>query len=205
MKVLPGERNDPPKTLHANRGGHGGGGSAKEMTPADYAALEPEKVLMTMRIIAGALMTGVVLFAGIATMVLLNPPVGQGQQPGQVDPTPMIYFGIGGAVLAVVLRFVLPSMIARSMVAGIAKMAKDGTSTGSKELFGRLLTVAQTKMIIEDAFLEGACFFNLIVVMTSRSPIPAGVVGGLFILLAANFPTMFKLGRWLDDQRHALS
>ena len=203
MNVFHGDRDCSSKALHANRGGHGG--SAKELTPADYAALEPDKVLLTMRIIAGALMMGVIMFSGIATMTLLNVQPGQGQQPAPADTTPLIYFGIGGAVMAVVLRFVVPSMIARSLVAGIAKMAKNGTSTGSKELFGRLLVAAQTKMIIEDALLEGACFFNLIVVMVSRSMIPAGIVGGLFFLLAANFPTKGKLANWLEEQRDVVS
>ncbi len=174
------------------------------MTPEQYAALEPNKVLLTMRIIAGALMAGVVSFGGVVAMTVINGQPQQGQQVAG-NANPILYIGIVFATLAVIARFVVPSLIAKHMVAGIVKLANSGMATGSKELFGRLLTVAQTKMIIEDALLEGACFCNLIAVMITRSMISVGLVAGLFVLMALNFPTMGKLAGFIEEQKDLIS
>jgi fucose permease len=84
-------------------------------------------------------------------------------------------------------------------------MAQDGTATGPKELFGRLLAVAQIKMIIALALVEGAAFFNLIAFIITKSLIPPAVVGALLLVMAIHFPTKFKLALWLEDQQRLLS
>ena len=48
-----------------------------EMTPEQFAALEPDQVLFTMRIIAGALIAGVLMFAGIASFVVFSGGIGE--------------------------------------------------------------------------------------------------------------------------------
>ncbi|MFN0195425.1 MAG: hypothetical protein ACKVT0_01665 [Planctomycetaceae bacterium] len=175
------------------------------LTPEQFAALEPDKVLRTMRIIAGALMMGVISFSGVVAMNFAgNPP---GPLPANNPPPPdlmLTYIGIGFTIVVILLRFIIPRIVVRGMVAGIKRLATTGESTGAKEVFGRLLMVAQTKMILEFALLEGACFFNLIAVMQSHSGISVGVVVVLMVLMALNFPTLDKLLNWLEQQNQYL-
>ena len=116
-----------------------------------------------------------------------------------------MYIAIGFAAVAVVMSFVLSKFVSASGVKSVSKMAQDGTSTGPKELFGRLLVVAQTKMILAMAPIEGAAFFNLIAFIITKSLIPPAVVTGLLMVMAVHFPTKFKLARWLEDQQRLLS
>jgi hypothetical protein len=179
------------------------------MTPEQYAAMEPDKVLRTMQIIAGALIAGVLMFAGIASFLVLG-RAPAAQPGGQPPAAPMdganiqMYLAMVFAAGAVVMSFVVPNLIGAAGVKRIAKMAQDGTSTGPKELFGRLLGVAQTRMIIAMALVEGAAFFCLISLISTKSIILAAVVAGLLMVMAIHFPTKMKLGRWLEDQQRSL-
>lgn len=179
-------------------------------TPAQYAAMEPDKVLRVMQIIAGALIVGVLSFGGIACFLVF----GQMQKAAQPDGPPggqeggmniLVYMAAGMAFLNVLLSFVVPNAIANSGVQAVAKKAQDGTSTGPKELIGRLLGVAQMRMIIAMALVEGAAFFGLIAFIQTKSLIALAIVGGLLFVLAIHFPTKFKLDGWLEDQQRLLS
>jgi hypothetical protein len=178
------------------------------MTPEQYTALEPDKVLLTMRIIAVALIASVVTFGGIASFIVFGQPQAAqpvGQPPAQNGAEIVMYLAMAFAAVAVVMSFVVPNLIAAAGVKGVAKMAQDGTATGPKELFGRLLAVAQIKMIIALALVEGAAFFNLIAFIITKSLIPPAVVGALLLVMAIHFPTKFKLALWLEDQQRLLS
>ena len=176
-----------------------------EMTPEQYVALEPDKALFTMRIIAGALIAGVVTFGGVASVLVFGQaPAAQPGNPAQ-GPNVLMYFAMAFAAGAVVMSFVVPNLISAAGVKGVAKMAQDGTATGPNELFGRLLAVAQTKMIVALALVEGAAFFNLIAFIITKSMVLPAVVGALLLVMAIHFPTKFKLARWLEDQQRLLS
>lgn len=178
------------------------------MTPEQYAAMEPDKVLRTMQIIAGALIAGVLSFAGVASFLVFGnaAAVQPGGQPPAVGGSEIVmYMAMGFAAVAVVMSFVVPNLISAAGVKSVAKLAQDGTSTGPKELFGRLLGVAQTKMIIAMALVEGAAFFNLIAFIITKSLIPPAVVLGLLAVMAIHFPTKMKLANWLEDQQRWLN
>ncbi len=182
----------------------------REMTPEQYAAMEPDQVLRIMQIIAGALIAGVISFAGVATFIVFGqaPAAQPGRQPPaapQNGSEIIMPLAMAFAAMALVASFVWSNAIATSSVKGIAKMAQEGTLTGPKELFGRLLAVAQTKMILAMAPIEGAAFFNLIAFIITKSLIPPAVVGALLLVMAIHFPTKFKLARWLEDQQRLLS
>ncbi len=180
-----------------------------QLTPEQYAAMEPDKVLRTMRIIASALIAGVLSFAGVASFAVFGqaPAAQPGGQPAAAPNGSEIimYLAMAFAAVAVVMSFVVSNLISAVGVKGVAKMAQDGTATGPKELFGRLLAVAQTKMLTALALVEGAAFFNLIAFIITKSLIPPAVVGALLLVMAIHFPTKFKLARWLEDQQRLLS
>lgn len=181
----------------------------RETTPEQYAALEPDKVLQTMQIIAGALMAGVVMFSAVASFIVFGQP--KVAQPGgllavpQINSDLLIYMALGCAILNTIMSFVVPNLISGAGMKGIAKMAQDGTSTGSKELFGRLLGVAQTKMIIALALIEGAAFFSLVMFLSTKSATLLAIVGALLLVMAIHFPTKIRLARWVEDQQRMLS
>ena len=177
---------------------------APQLTPEQYEKIEPHTALRTMKIIAGALMFGLTSFAFVVGFIWSNggnqPDPPQNQQPFN----PMIIVGIFLAATCVVARFIVPAYTARSQVAQIVRMWEAGSIGSSRELLGRLVIVAQTKLIIEFALLEGPGFFNLIVVMQTHSMIPVGIVAGLLLLMALNFPTLNKLLNWLELQQQQL-
>ena len=177
----------------------------REMTPEQYAAMEPDKVLRIMQIIAGALIAGVLSFAGVASVIVLGQapvvkPAGQPEVVNQVLPL----IAIGVFFLNAILSFIVPKLISRFSVKGVGKMIEDGTLTDPKELLGRLLSVAQTKTIVALALVEGAAFFVLIVVIVSKSDDMLGLVCASFCIMTAHFPTKLKLARWLEEQQRAL-
>ena len=177
----------------------------RQFTPEQYAALEPDKVLRTMQIIASALIAGVLMFGGVASFLVFGNA--QAAQPG-AGPNGsnlLIYLSSAMAAMQVVLSIVVPNLVSASGVKDVAKMAQDGTSTGPKELIGRLMGVAQTRMIIAMALVEGAAFFCLISFISTKSIIPAAVVAGLLMVMAIHFPTKMKLANWLEDQQRLLS
>ena len=177
------------------------------MTPEQYAAMEPDKVLFTMRIIAIALIVGVLTFGGIASFIVfgmaqpVQPPAGR-KNAAEI----LMYLGLAGAALMVVVSFVIPNLLANGIVKGVVKLVQNATSAGSKELFSRLLMAAQVRMIVALAFIEGAAFFNLLVAfIVARSLISLAIVAGLLVVMAIHFPTKMKLARWLEEQQRALS
>ncbi len=174
----------------------------REMMPEQYAALEPDKVLRIMQIIAGALIAGMLSFAGVASFIVL----GQGKQAGQPQVVNQVlpFLAMGVFFLNVILSFIVPKMISRFSVKGVAKMVEDGTLTDPKELLGRLLSVAQTKTIVALALIEGAAFLALIVVIVSKSFATMSVASASFCFMMAHFPTKLKLARWLEEQQRAL-
>lgn len=183
-----------------------------EMTPEQYAALEPDKALRIMQIIAGALVAGVLSFATVASIVVFGQapaaqPGGQPPAAAQNGSEVVMYLAMAFAAVAAVaavMSFVVSNLVSAAGVKGVAKMAQDGTATGPKELFGRLLAVAQTKMIIALALIEGAAFFNLIAFIITKSLIPPAVVGALLLVMAIHFPTKGKLASWFEEQKQAL-
>lgn len=176
-----------------------------QRTPSQYAAMEPGKVLRVMQIIAGALIAGVLLFAGVASFVVFGLAPAIQPAVAQIGADLLKYLAMMFAAGAVVLSFVVPNVISTVGLKVVTKLVQDGTLTGSKELFGRLLSVAQTKMIVSMALVEGAAFFNLIAFIITKSLIPPAVVGALLLVMAIHFPTKFKLARWLEDQQRLLS
>ena len=175
----------------------------RQFTPEEYAAMEPDKVLRTMQIIASALIAGVLMFGGVASVIVFGQAPAAQQGPNGANV--LVYLSSAMAAMQVVLSFVVPNLVSASGVKGIAKMAQDGTSTGPKELMGRLMGVAQTRMIIAMALLEGAAFFCLISFISTKSTTPPAVVSVLVMVMTVHFPTKLRVANWLEDQQRLLS
>ncbi|MDA0832978.1 MAG: hypothetical protein O2955_02600 [Planctomycetota bacterium] len=171
-----------------------------QLTPQQYAELKPETFIRTMQIIAGALMMGVILFGGVVAITWKDRAPAQAQ--AGFDPMLLVLFFFTAGALAA--RFTVPQIMARHQVSQVIALYQTEKLTGPNEFFGRLMMIAQTKMIIEYALVEGVCFFALVAAMTTHSLIPIGIVVGLLLLMASTFPTKNKLLDWLEEQRNIM-
>lgn len=157
-------------------------------------ALNP---FLTMKIVAFALIQGVIIFGVIAVVM--------GLQKESSDPF-MTYIAAGFGALAIVMRFVVPSIVANSMVGRLAGETSDSGGSQQQDDVQRnqLAGIYQTAMIIGMAFLEGAAFFNLIAYIVEVSPISLVVTGGLLAVMAMGFPFRGRVETWIDDQLRML-
>lgn len=149
-----------------------------------------KQILMTMQLIAGAMIASVTVF-GVITLVITMGDESHG--------TMVTYLAIGLGAMAFVLRIAVPGMVAKSQIDAF-KQQEDAKLDNEEELRPQLLTVYQTQMTVGFALLEGACFFNLIAYIIERQ-VPTLVV--TFVLLAtmmSTFPARDRVEHWVDDQ-----
>ena len=150
---------------------------------------DPTKVGLISRIIAGALIMGVVTFACVAFFVAKGEPV----------ESPMLaLIGAGMAVMSVVVRFIVPTIIVN---AGKARLKEAADADQMSQLAG----LYQTKMIIGIAVLEGAAFFNLVAYISEKQFWTYGVVAFLVGVMAISFPSQGQFESWAEEMKRNLN
>jgi hypothetical protein len=155
--------------------------------PPQFRSSTPAPVTMqqavrTSQIICGAMMMGIITFAGIVVT-----------RPAPPNPAlPMAYIAIGFAAIAIIVRFIVPAFVAKNESSKLKGASPESLDAG---LYG----VFQTKMIIGLALLEGAGFMNLIAYMTGGQWWSLATVGLLLLLMAMMFPTLTKFESWAED------
>ncbi|MDP1797502.1 MAG: hypothetical protein Q8K78_08480 [Planctomycetaceae bacterium] len=152
--------------------------------------VKPEHVGRTAMIIVGALMFGLINFAAIALFV--------GSEPKQNPPVVLTYFGLGGAVLMTVMRFIIPGIAA----AATMRRTEGQTPESHRQ---QLAAAYHTKTIIGAALLEGAGFFNGVAYIITGSLLNIGAVAVLLTIMAITFPSQTQFDNWADQvQRDTL-
>jgi hypothetical protein len=147
--------------------------------PADERTID--QTLLTCRIIAGALVFGVVSFVTVAVVMRL----GQAAAGAAV----LSYVGVGAAAIAVIVRQIVP---------GIASgLAPQG---GAASPAAGALALYQTRMIVGLAILEAAAFFNTIAYVLEGHWWSLVVVAVLVALMLGAFPTRTRLRQWVEDR-----
>lgn len=139
-----------------------------------------------MQIIAGALMMGVVMFAGIVVVI-----------GGLNQPSTGIFMGLMGAgfaVMAMVLHIVVPNAMARQ---GLADMSSNSAAS-------EFVSVYQGKLIVGLALLEGAAFFNLICCIIEHNWWSMAIAGALLSWMLFAFPTRSRVEHWIENKRFIL-
>lgn len=159
------------------------------------------KSLLTMQIIAGALINGVVVFFVIAVFVL-SPQVNN-------DPPLIAYIALGVGCLAVVMSFAIPNLIMastkKSLIKGKPINLPDNYQGATNVGFlGPLVGMYQTKLIISMAILEGAAFFNLIAYIIEGQRMSLIMTGLLVAIMATKFATRGGLENWLADEAKSI-
>lgn len=133
---------------------------------------------VTCKIIAGALVFGVVAFAAVVVVLRL------GRQPG------------GTLISFVAVGFAAAMIVVRQFVLGIA-----GGRTGPPQPGpAGPLALYQTRMIIGLAILEGAAFFNCIAYLLEGRWWTLLAVAVLVARMLASFPTRTRLRQWVADR-----
>lgn len=137
-----------------------------------------------MQIINAALIMGVVFFAVIVVFVM----DGLGQPAGGMM---MSILGAGFAGMAIVIHFIVPNILVVNMTKEHAeKFDADGWCG-----------VYQTKLIIGLAILEGAAFFNVIVVQMEHQWFPLAIAGVLLFWMLVQFPTETRVRQWIESRQ----
>ena len=173
--------------------------------PEQQNSRGPAATLMTMRIIAGAMMSGVLMFAVVVLFLRNGPPA----------EFPLLsYLGAGAAVVAFVLRMVIPDLVGRSVL-GIQlqqvqrdpadgnEIEDDRTDRGeaqTQQLLAAGASAFQTRTIVDYALLEGAAFFNLVAFMIEGQWWGFAAVGLLLACMVLAFPTLGRLEHWIQNQ-----
>lgn len=156
---------------------------------AKTQALDPTRVGLTAQIIAGALMAGILAFAGVAFVISKSP----------VAANPMIsYLAAGFAAVSVVMHFVIPSLLVGAQKAALRQCPID-------QRRGLLAGAYLSKTIVGMALLEGAGFFNLVAYIVERQAWSYGVIAVLLTLMAVRFPSQGRFDEWADDLNRDLN
>ena len=161
------------------------------------------KMLLTMRIIWGALIGGPLFFLAIIVFVIkAGHPFSAA--PWQVT-VPMGLMALVFAGMLLVLSFVIPDLTAannrRQLARGNLPAAVSSSVKGPISETLALAVIYQTRLIVGLALLEGAAFFCMIVFLLEGSAL--SLIAALVLLLveATRFPTEPGLSGWIEDQR----
>jgi len=148
---------------------------------------------MMMTIIWIALIMGVVTFGVVVAFIGLKQP------PGNNLPI-ITYVGMGLAALMLVLRFIVPDLIARKQFAQTMQTAKTEANEDEEQMLGNFYQVFMVRLIIGMALLEGAAMVNLVAVLVENQKLAFVPVVILLLVMIASIPTKSKLDGWIRNQ-----
>ncbi len=148
---------------------------------------EARGLLMTNRIVVGALAMGVVMFGGIAVTIALTTP------EAPIDlPIVSFIMGFFGAIV-LVMSFIVPGLIA-------AQSRKQISAESTESKAKSLLTVFATKTLIGCALCEGGALGNLVAFIVEQQWWSLGIVGVLLLAILSRFPTQAGMENFVREQ-----
>lgn len=153
----------------------------------------PQQQLVAMYVIWVAMVMGVVTFGVVVCII------GFRQEPGANLPV-ITYMGIGVAALMLLLRFVVPDLIARNQFAQAMKIVKTEGNQDEDQMLGTFYKIFILRLIIAMALLEGAAMLNLAALMVENQKLAFVPVAILLLVMIASIPTKSKLDGWIRNQ-----
>jgi hypothetical protein len=170
------------------------------LSPEDEAVLAPR--LMTMRIILGAMMMGVL--SCLVIMVILR---AQGGRPEPEQPM-VSYVLLLLAVGATAASLFVPGLVAagarRSLVGGRTSTSALASAEPPADTVGFWCGIYQTRLIIASALLEGPALALLIAYLLEGTVWTLATGALLLGLMALRFPTQSGVEQWIEEQRNLL-
>jgi hypothetical protein len=167
--------------------------------------------VVTLQIIAGGLLTGVVFLLAI---VLFLKVTSAAKPDGEPAPPILTYIAFGFLALGLVAWAVVPARIIRSQVRSIAqgtwappeeRHALGALSEEVKAFYrtdrDKLFAALQTSSIVGWALLEGPAFMGCITYLVEGQPLALAAVAVPLLLMLGTFPTREGVIRWLDERQ----
>lgn len=148
---------------------------------------------MMMTVIWLALIMGVVTFGIIVILI------GQNKEPGKGLPV-ITYLGMSLAALMLVLRMIIPNLIARNQFAQAMQEAREEEHQDEEQVLGTFYQIFMVRMIIGLALLEGAAMLNLVAMIIENQKLAFIPVVILLLVMIASMPTKSKLDGWIRNQ-----
>jgi hypothetical protein len=173
------------------------------MSELDDRVLAPR--VRAMQIMAFALITGVVVFLGIACYQVLA----QGAPATPRDGLPMVSL-VAGVVFAggIMASFAAPTLMTRAALQRIASSTwQVPRGTDPKDAatdFAKLLAVKQTTLIVSMALLEGPAFLGCLAFFVEGQFFMLGIVTVAIVAMLLKFPTEGSVRSWLYEQTNQL-
>jgi hypothetical protein len=149
-----------------------------------------------MQVVATAMMTGVFILIGVASVKNNGGPLGL-QTPDFLTVLAAVF-----GLICVVNQFIIPPIVVRvqlKQIEGKGFVEHDATVKSD-----RILAVFRTQLIIGLALLEGASVSNVIALMVEFHVISYAVALVLLGFMALKFPTRDKVSFWVQDKLREL-
>jgi hypothetical protein len=173
----------------------------------DDQPLNPQRV-RAMQIVAGALITGGLLFCAYAVFSVQVQRNGRGM--GAPGALPVITI-MAVVVLLVMMpaSLVVPRMLTsqalRQLIAGTWQAPPQAKPEDVATVGGKLMVVRQTSMIIGFAMLEGSAFLSCMAYFVEAQSIALVLVAFALIAMLFQFPTTARVASWLERQAEGLA
>ncbi len=136
--------------------------------------------LMTLRIIAGALIMGVITFSVIA--------ISQGSENPNQGWSILFWVAIGGAVVAIIASQVASAIIPRS-----------ATTQGIS--VERALAIYSQRTIVGLAILEGAALLTVVIFLIEGQWVLLAATAFLILLMLLRIPSRGRLIQWIEERQ----
>lgn len=143
-----------------------------------YIPPDITKDVRGMQVLAGALMLGLMVFAGIAVFVI-------GPKPGESLVAAVM---AGMVLIELPLFFILPQT---------ALKREPGDKFDVQKELGRY----SGAMLMRYALCEGAAFVNIVAYIVAGQWWSLAVAGLMWLVMVAMFPTQTKVEDWLENRQ----
>jgi len=157
---------------------------------------EFEGAVRGMQVIAAAMMIGVLSFLLVVILTLA------GDTLGLNNPSVMTLVAAGFSTLMIVNYFVVPRFVAKALLKQAVSNDLINKDEPSKQQV--LVGIYRTHMIVGLALPEGAAFFNLVALMTSKNVLSWCAVWALLGLMLFRSPTRTRVSFWVQDKLREL-
>jgi hypothetical protein len=154
-----------------------------------------------LQIVVAAICMGVVMFLGIALLVMLSANgAPQGNPPPQALPVSLTL--VAAIMVAVCL---IAGVIAKWAVTRVAQrqLIADGSASALGDRKS-LLKLFVTRTIVGAALTEGVALFVIVVYIIEKSPICLGLAVFLLLVIASHFATRSRVISWVEKEAETL-
>ncbi len=158
---------------------------------------QPQPTLQQRRMLM--IVVWLALVMGVVTVGVVISILSQGEKPDSGLPI-IVYLGMGVTALMLVLRMIIPNLVARNQFIQAMQVAQTEGNQDEEQMLGKFYQIYTTRLILGMAMLEGAAMLNLIAVLIEQQKVAYIPVAILLLVMIASIPTKSKLDEWIRNQ-----